>query len=63
MLQKGTKTYLFAFKTSPLRFLSASAPLLLRSAKFCTFATDGMGVPISVPVSASGITAHPDFIT
>ena len=35
MLQKAAKMRLFAFKTSQLRFPSASPPLLLRSAKFC----------------------------
>lgn len=42
MLQKVAKWRLFVCKTSHLRILSASAPHLLRSAKFCTFATDGI---------------------
>lgn len=35
MLQKAVKIRLFAFKTLQLRSLSAPAPNLLRSAKFC----------------------------
>lgn len=35
MLQKAAEMRLFYFKTSQLRYRSASAPLLLRSGNFC----------------------------
>lgn len=40
MLQKAADLRLFAFKTSHQRSLSAPPPNLLRSVRFCTFATD-----------------------
>jgi len=55
MLQKLAKWRLFVCKTSQLRTLSAPTPHLLRSGKFCTFATDGIprlwGCPSLIGIS------------